>query len=54
MGVALWLTQQALFAAPLHGVARFAALAELIVAGMVTYEIAVMVFGAIEWRDFCV
>ena len=52
MGVALWLVQQALFSAPLHGMARIVALTELIVAGIVTYGIAAVLFGAIEWRDY--
>ena len=52
MGAALWLAQQALFSGPLHGMARVVALTELIVAGIVTYGIAVLLFGAIEWRDY--
>jgi hypothetical protein len=32
--------------------ARVVALTELIVAGIVTYGIAVLLFGAIEWRDY--
>ena len=52
MGAALWLVQQALFSAPLHGVPRIVALTELIVAGIVTYGITAMLFGAIEWRDY--
>ena len=50
MGAALWFVQQALFSVPLHGIARIAALAELIVAGIATYGIAALLFGAIEWR----
>ena len=34
------------------GCARIVALTELIVAGIVTYGIAAMLFGAIEWRDY--
>jgi putative peptidoglycan lipid II flippase len=52
MGVALWLVQHALFSAPLHGMARIVALTELIVVGIVTYGIAALLFGAIEWRDY--
>ncbi len=52
MGAALWLAQHALFSTPLHGMARFVALAELIVAGLATYGIAALLFGAIEWRDY--
>jgi putative peptidoglycan lipid II flippase len=52
MGAALWLAQHALFSAPLHGMARVVALAELIVAGLATYGIAALLFGAIEWRDY--
>ena len=50
MGVALWLTQRALFAVELHGVARAVALAGLVGAGLVTYAAAVVVFGAADWR----
>jgi putative peptidoglycan lipid II flippase len=52
MGAVLWLVQQALFSAPLHGMARIVALTELIVAGIATYGVAVVLFGAIEWRDY--
>jgi type IV secretory pathway VirB2 component (pilin) len=31
--------------------ARIVALTELIVVGIVTYGIAALLFGAIEWRD---
>jgi putative peptidoglycan lipid II flippase len=50
MGVALWLTQRALFAAPLHGAARMAALAVLVTVGMVAYGAAAVAFGAGDWR----
>jgi putative peptidoglycan lipid II flippase len=52
MGAALWLAQQTLFSAPLHGMARIVALTELIVAGIVTYGMAALLFGAIDWRDY--
>jgi len=52
MGVALWLAQSVLFAAPLHGMERFAALAALVVLGMAAYAAGVMALGAAEWRDF--
>ena len=52
MGVALWFTQQALFATPLHGMARVTALAELVVTGALTYAAAALLFGAIEWRNY--
>jgi putative peptidoglycan lipid II flippase len=50
MGAALWLVQQALFGMPLHGMVRFAALAALVVAGLLAYGVAVMVLGAADWR----
>jgi putative peptidoglycan lipid II flippase len=50
MGVAVWATQQALFATPPHGAARAAALAVLIGVGLVTYGAGVVVFGAGDWR----
>ena len=50
MGVALWVTQRALFATPLHGVARIGALAALIGVGLVAYAVAAAVFGAGDWR----
>jgi putative peptidoglycan lipid II flippase len=52
MGAVLWLTQQALFAVPLHGVTRIGALAVLVATGMAAYGIAALLFGAIEWRDY--
>ena len=50
MGVALWVTQRALFATPPHGAARAAALAALVGVGLVAYGAAVVVFGAGDWR----
>jgi putative peptidoglycan lipid II flippase len=50
MGLALWVTQRALFATPPHGVARAAALAALVGVGMVTYGAAVVISGAGDWR----
>jgi hypothetical protein len=50
MGVALWLTQQALFATPTHGTARAAALAALVGVGLVAYGAAVVMFGAADLR----
>jgi putative peptidoglycan lipid II flippase len=50
MGAALWLVQQALFRAPLHGMERLAALAALVLAGLLAYGAAVMLFGAADWR----
>lgn len=52
MAVALWLTRQALFATPPHGVARFAALAALIAVGLVAYGAGCVGFGATDWRAF--
>jgi putative peptidoglycan lipid II flippase len=46
MGVALWVTQQALFATPPHGVGRAAALAALVGVGLAAYGVAAMTFGA--------
>ena len=51
MGVSLWLAQEMLFAAPLHGVARFGALAALIGVGLVAYAAAAAGFGAGDWRS---
>src|SRR4051812_4333840 len=50
MGMVLWLTQQALFAVPLHGMARVGALAILVAAGVVAYGAAAIAFGAADWR----
>jgi putative peptidoglycan lipid II flippase len=50
MGVVLWLTQRALFAIPLHGVARMAALGALVAVGLVAYGFAAAMFGAGDWR----
>jgi putative peptidoglycan lipid II flippase len=50
MGAVLWLTQRALFAAPLHGITRMAALALLVALGLLTYGAAAMLFGAGDWR----
>jgi len=47
----LAVTQHVLFAAPLHGVARFGALAALVVVGLVVYAAAAMAFGAGDWRE---
>jgi putative peptidoglycan lipid II flippase len=50
MGVVLWLAQRVLFAAPLHGMARFASLAALVAVGMAAYGVAALAFGAADWR----
>jgi putative peptidoglycan lipid II flippase len=50
MGVALALTQHALFAADLRGVARAVALAELVAVGLVTYGAGVTLLGVGDWR----
>jgi putative peptidoglycan lipid II flippase len=50
MGVSLWLAQEMLFAAPLHGVARFGALAALVGIGLAAYAAAAAGFGAGDWR----
>jgi hypothetical protein len=50
MAAALWLAQRALFAAPLHGIARIAALSALVAIGMAAYGLAVLVFGATDVR----
>jgi hypothetical protein len=52
MGVILWGAQQALFATPLHGLARAGALAALVTVGLVAYGAATVVFGAADWRAF--
>jgi len=48
MALALLFTQHALFAAPLHGFARFAALAALVCVGLAAYGVSVVAFGAVE------
>ena len=50
MGIVLWLTQRVLFAMPLHGAVRMAALGVLVTAGLVVYGAAAMAFGATDWR----
>ncbi len=50
MGVVLLLAQQVLFVTPLHGAARLAALAALVVAGLVAYGVAALAFGAADVR----
>ncbi len=50
MAVVLWVTQRALFATPLHGVARMGALAVLVGVGLVVYAVGAAVFGAGDWR----
>ena len=50
MGLALWLTQNLLFAHPLHGMARVGALAALVVAGLAAYGVAALAFGAADVR----
>ena len=50
MGLVLWGTQRVLFATPLHGAVRMAALAVLVTVGLVVYGAAVMAFGAADWR----
>ncbi len=50
MGLALWATQAALFATPLHGIARVAALSGLVAAGLVAYGAAALAFGAADLR----
>jgi len=44
------LTQRVLFAMPLHGAVRMAALGVLVTAGLVVYGAAAMAFGATDWR----
>jgi len=48
MGVALAAAQHVLFAMPLHGVARFAALAVLVVVGTGIYGGACLAFGGAD------
>ena len=50
MGIVLWLTQRVLFAMPLHGAVRMAALGVLVTAGLVVYGAAAMAFGATDRR----
>jgi putative peptidoglycan lipid II flippase len=50
MGVALALTQHALFATPPHGVARATSLAALVGVGLVAYGVAAAALGAGDWR----
>jgi putative peptidoglycan lipid II flippase len=51
MGVALWLTQQALFAVPPHGFARIGALVALVGVGLVAYGLAAQLLGAGDLRE---
>ena len=51
MGVALVATQHVLFAAPVHGVVRFAALAGLVLMGLVAYGAGTLAFGAAKWGE---
>jgi putative peptidoglycan lipid II flippase len=51
MGLALAGAQHALFGAPTHGVARFAALAVLVGVGVAVYAAGVLAFGAAEWGE---
>ncbi len=51
MGLVLWLLRDLLFAAPMHGLARFAALGALIASGMLVYGIAAQLTGAYDLRD---
>jgi putative peptidoglycan lipid II flippase len=51
MALALWLLRDRLFAAPVHGLARFAALGVLIASGMGVYGIAAQLTGAYDLRD---
>ena len=50
MGIVLWGVQQALFATPPHGMMRVTALVALVVAGLVAFGAAALVFGAADWR----
>jgi putative peptidoglycan lipid II flippase len=52
MGVALWLTQNAVFATSLHGLVRMGALAVLVGAGLAAYGAGAVAFGAVDWRMF--
>ncbi|HVY13757.1 MAG TPA: lipid II flippase MurJ, partial [Rhodopila sp.] len=51
MAGVLWVLREWLFRAPLHGLARYAALGALIVAGMLVYGIAAQLTGAYDLRD---
>jgi putative peptidoglycan lipid II flippase len=51
MGVALWLTQHLLFATPLHGLVRMAALGVLVTVGLLVYAAGAALFGAGDWRE---
>jgi putative peptidoglycan lipid II flippase len=51
MGLALAGTQHVLFAFPLHGVAKFAALAVLVAVGLAVYGAAALAFGAGDWGE---
>jgi putative peptidoglycan lipid II flippase len=51
MAAALWLLRERLFAAPLHGLLRFGALAALIGAGMLVYGVAAQLTGAYDLRE---
>jgi putative peptidoglycan lipid II flippase len=50
MGVSLWLAQEMLFAAPLHGVARLGTLAARVGGGLPPHPPAAAGFGAGDWR----
>ena len=50
MGLVLWLVQRALFATPMHGMARIGALAALVAAGLAAYAGAALALGAADWR----
>jgi putative peptidoglycan lipid II flippase len=50
MGGVLCVMQRALFATPLHGAVKMAALALLVTMGMVAYGAAAALFGAADWR----
>ena len=52
MGVALWISQRALFATPPHGVARVVAWAALVAVGLAAFGAAALAFGAADWRVF--
>lgn len=51
MALVLWFLRDLLFAEPLRGLARFAALGALIAAGMLVYGIAAQLTGAYDLRD---
>jgi putative peptidoglycan lipid II flippase len=51
MGAVLWAAQSVLFAGPLHGFTRLAALAALIAAGLVSYGLAAQLLGAGDMRE---